>query len=195
MRFFTHFLLYGSVKPPLAFFRQREYPLRRYKKMTRLRINLLLVLALAFAALALNPAPGEAAKTPKSVRDADNPARQPFNQQFTISLQDGEYGKASDSFQVPAGKRLVIEFVSVSVQLPTGQGPGASFAGIDIPLVKGLYSVFSTDFFTGNQLMRLYIEPGASIAGSLFRSANGSYATSGAAACSIAVSGYYVNLP
>ena len=49
-------------------------------------------------------------------------AREPFERRVDLSLAAGE-PFASFSFSVPAGKRLVVEFVSASVGLPSGQTP------------------------------------------------------------------------
>ena len=48
--------------------------------------------------------------------------REPFETRVDLSLGVGEPFK-SFSFTVPAGKRLVVEFVSASVGLPSGQTP------------------------------------------------------------------------
>jgi hypothetical protein len=73
--------------------------------------------SLVLACLALSPALQAAptqnvnvVNTP-AVRDVNNPAQSPFTFHFQIVIDDGEiFGSAS--FQVPAGKRLVIEQVS-----------------------------------------------------------------------------------
>ena len=57
---------------------------------------------------------------PVLVRDVDNPARQPFQATVFISISDG-VPAGSALLDVPSGRQLVIEYVSASVQLPTGQ--------------------------------------------------------------------------
>jgi len=59
------------------------------------------------------------ASNPVPVIDVDNPARQPFQQPFNFSF-DHTQGTNGQSFIVPAGKRLIIEFVSGSVALERG---------------------------------------------------------------------------
>lgn len=49
-------------------------------------------------------------------------SREPFEIRLDISLANGEFNNGTN-FQVPAGKRLVVEFISASVTLPNGQTP------------------------------------------------------------------------
>ena len=59
---------------------------------------------------------------PLSARDADNPAKQPFHVGANLSVLDGNI-TATAAFDVPAGKRAVIEDVSVLTLLQPGQRP------------------------------------------------------------------------
>src|SRR5262249_39438870 len=68
---------------------------------------------------------------PLLVRDADNPARQVYANHRIIDLQDGEAAKAIFFSEVPAGKRLVIEEVSVNGYAPTGQIWQLATIGVD----------------------------------------------------------------
>ena len=54
------------------------------------------------------------------VQDADE--REPFETRLDADADDGFYA-ASDGFTVPAGKRLVVEFIAVNVRVPKGQVP------------------------------------------------------------------------
>jgi hypothetical protein len=64
-----------------------------------------------------------------TVRSADNPARQPFHQVLQIDVNGGAVGGKAD-FTAPAGKRLVIEYVSASGNTPVGEG-------VDLDLLDG----------------------------------------------------------
>ena len=87
----------------------------------------LLALLAAFGLFASRPAHTAGGPVPVTVantvmnRDLDNSARQPFQttlQPFSITGYT-----ASDSFTVPAHKRLVIEFVSSDINvIPSGGG-------------------------------------------------------------------------
>jgi hypothetical protein len=56
------------------------------------------------------------------VRDVDNPARQPFQIGFRITMMNSGTEQVFQSITVPDGKRLVIEYVSMaSGSVPVGQ--------------------------------------------------------------------------
>ena len=98
-----------------------------------------------------------------TVRDADNPARQPVHAFLTLSTD----------YVVPAGKRLVIEWVSGSASIPDVAGdhlvavlvrtalggPGA----IDqrLPLTPTL--VLTRKLYSFAELTRLYADPGTTV--------------------------------
>ncbi len=54
---------------------------------------------------------GNTAAAPVLVRDVENPARQPFGQTFNFTIPDGMI-QGQTSLSLPAGKHLVIEYVS-----------------------------------------------------------------------------------
>src|SRR5262249_58812008 len=56
------------------------------------------------------------------VRNADEPARLVFQKTVHPTLVDNA-SIGSDSFSVPSGRRLAIQFVSAEVVLPSGQSP------------------------------------------------------------------------
>ena len=59
---------------------------------------------------------------PLSIRDVDNPARQPFRKSVFVSFPDGAtFAAINPGINPPAGKRLVIEAVSASGNIPSGQ--------------------------------------------------------------------------
>lgn len=57
---------------------------------------------------------------PVLVRDVDNPARQSFQQNGNAIINDGS-STGFMTFNLPAQKQAVIEYVSLGVRLPTGQ--------------------------------------------------------------------------
>ncbi|KRA29873.1 MULTISPECIES: hypothetical protein [unclassified Nocardioides] len=71
-----------------------------------------------------------------SVAVADN--REPFEKR--VDLADAGGSVDTGNFQVPAGKRLVVEFISASVNVPSGQTPllsanaGTGALGFPIPV-------------------------------------------------------------
>lgn len=87
-----------------------------------------------------------------SVTVADN--RQPFETRVDMFLDGGEpFGFFA--FQVPAGKRLIVEFTSASVALPDGQTPllsaNASNGGLGFPYLLTKQGVGNGNaFFRGS---------------------------------------------
>ena len=140
-----------------------------------------LALALFFALFAFAPAAGYGQKTsptPTSVnvvntpgvRDADNPARQPFQAELFLTGISGSAGFLQVG-QVPAGKRLVIENISVSGVTPTGQ---RVFVGLITTLgdfiarhpllvhAQGTNETGEAEFVISQQV-RLYADPGSNL--------------------------------
>lgn len=102
------------------------------------------------------------------VRDVDVAARKPFR----INLGPGS--GVANKYQVPAGKRLVIEFISFTARFP--QGAVANFLLWEWhPELFGYtnYYYFPTtyqgtdslgvDNYVGAQMTRLYYEPGTEV--------------------------------
>jgi hypothetical protein len=121
--------------------------------------------------------------------DIDNPAQQPF--QWTLSPYSGTSNSADQTFVVPAGKRLVIEYYSAQLT----QYPSGGYAYAYLTTVAGgqtaYYKVLPPQSTTvpTNQLTRIYADPGSTIDFSVTQSSGTS---SGA---NIILSGYYVNIP
>jgi hypothetical protein len=124
---------------------------------------------------------------PLLIQDIDNPARQPFSTTVAIGQLP---------FNVPAGRRLVIEYVSsafavchgchvfdvaitaTSASNPTAHHVLATFVGTGADLL---------DHFIIAQALRVYADPGSAVSVSL----NTEQAQGG----NVTVSGYLVNLP
>ena len=137
---------------------------------------------------------------PALVRDVDNPARQPFQPNVGITIGDGAPAGGA-LLDVPSGKQLVIEYVSASVQLPTGQKVRelrvATLQGSTV-LSHFLGATFqatvggstTVDIFILSQVTRLYSNPGtSSVEFSVIRNNS-----SGTGFYSLSISGYLVNV-
>lgn len=121
--------------------------------------------------------------TPLPVREVDNPNRVPF--QIELTREESE-------FEVPAGKRLVIEHVSGEyntdaprsfVSLGTTSGDPPLFVEHHfVPEVTGTFNGFSDHLFS--LAARLYANPGTVV-----RAFGG-----GATSLSVAISGYLVDV-
>jgi hypothetical protein len=140
---------------------------------------------------------------PVQTQDVDNPAFQPFQLSQILTFPVGLLGSNAD-FTVPAGKRLVIEFVSFQLTMPSGQKPTFNFITIDNPgqatvtfsfpmlseFNAGIIGGVNSDVFIGTSLTRLYANPGSKVTLSVRRNA---VIETGLATVSLA--GYYVNVP
>jgi hypothetical protein len=138
-------------------------------------------------------------------RDFDNPAFEPFqaNSSFTLT-SDQLFSQstfvtipAGTPVAVPAGKRLVLEFINGRVDVPPGQKVilvrlqvdnfehcfAAEFQGTENGDGE------ARDFFVFNHLMRLYVEPGSSVGVIVNRSAK-----AGLAGVNVVVTGYFVDV-
>jgi len=122
-------------------------------------------------------------------RDLDNPALQPF--QFTLAPSSNSSNSATDSYTVPAGKRVVLEYYSAQLtQYPLG-GYGYMYlittGGGNAAYYKAVPAVAST--VPLNQLTRIYADPGTTIQASVTQSSGSS--------CGgvVILSGYLVNVP
>lgn len=117
------------------------------------------------ALAALRPEPVEAQMKPVLTRDVDAPGRHPY--QTIISVFVPDFLNSVDTHAgaaIPANKTLVIEFVSVSVIVPTGEKPlftvGGTVAGgsipFRIPLTFAGPAFAGKDEYRATQLVRIY---------------------------------------
>lgn len=149
-------------------------------------------------------------ENPVPVYDVKNPAFQPFQIYHTVTLNNGEYVN-SFSFDVPEGKRLVIEYVSADVEIPRGQkfyayvqtfinGPsGPSLANHNlVPTFTGSAPWFFMgspfDVFAIGQVVRLYADPATLLFHSVSFTLN-RFSNSGVATARASISGYLVDVP
>ncbi|MGH9788793.1 MAG: hypothetical protein ACRD4U_08855 [Candidatus Acidiferrales bacterium] len=138
------------------------------------------------------------AMNPVFVRDRDNPALQPFQADISTTIEDGQFATANVTIaNVPPSKRLVIEHVSFKGVLPVGQkftgvmvdlsGPGKIHFLVAAP--QG--SVGSFDVFAASQPLRMYADPGTTVAVSAFRTD----AAGSSGSLDFNLSGYLVDVP
>jgi hypothetical protein len=132
---------------------------------------------------------------PAVVRDAADPARHAFHRSLTIVMSPGETA-GSKQVLIPAGKRLVVEYLTVEGLLPAGQyvrgivitttvaGKNASYRILPLP-AAGLPGVFAAD-----KPVRIYADSGGfDLSVAAFREGNTDSAT-----FSIALAGYLVDV-
>lgn len=123
----------------------------------------------------------------------------PFHQTVTGSFPAGSFG-GSGIISVPDGQRLVIEYVSAHVLLPTGQNlhqvsvstqiKGSTVQHFLVRNQHGAHFSGTDNVFTVGQQLRLYADGGSPIIFSLARNV-----ATGNPGYSLAVSGYLVNIP
>jgi len=141
--------------------------------------------------------------SPLPMRDVENPARQPFQADApsTGEFPDGMFVTLPMITTIPAGKRLVIEQVSVSGAMIKGQRMVT--AGLHISNSGNNVQHFLTvtpqgsggccrDVFIASQQVRLYADPGTIVSGFATRDVNTGFAS---AAVSFSISGYLVDVP
>ena len=133
-----------------------------------------------------------------SVKDVDDPARHPFADIKVISFDDGEAQDDTEFDPVPAGKRLVIETVTLRSQAAAGQiwdvimfvtTNGAPIAhALELPTFQTLGDI---DIRTATLPVRFYADPGTQVKVHAHRE----YGTVGLAGVNVTISGHYVSVP
>jgi len=135
--------------------------------------------------------------SPLEVRDLDNPAQQPFQLTRTCGVVD-QSGGCAVNIGIPAGKRLVIEYVSMLATMPVGQVASfdieTSIGGVSVQHQLPLSPPAAGSFNTGprasiGQQVRLYGDPGTVFSLGVTRSAS-----VGEATFKFSVSGHLVNV-
>jgi hypothetical protein len=141
------------------------------------------------------------ATNPVRIRNVDNPVQQAVTFSAEVVVPDGSFGEInSNAFTVPAGKRLVLEYVSGHASLQPGQKPLVSmitafgFGGYVHYLTavpQGDFSAISArpEEFTINGPLRLYSDGGFSLLIELTRNSS-----AGLALLQLTFSGYLVDL-
>jgi hypothetical protein len=96
--------------------------------------------AVTVANTASNPVPVHEQGT-ANVSVIDN--HEPFQQALNVSLADGDFGDDA-SFTVPAGKRLVVQYIAIQAFVPPNEGVSVSYrvgnalgTSAGVPIVSG----------------------------------------------------------
>jgi hypothetical protein len=135
--------------------------------------------------------------SPLEVRDLDNPARQPIQAASNCQPDPGFTGCGVTILNVPAGKRLVIEYASIEAFTPAGQVAffelTTSVNGTSVihrsPLSQPAVAFNSIGRATLGQQVRIYSDPGTDVrvVGVRSGTAMGGF--------NFAISGHLVDLP
>jgi hypothetical protein len=136
------------------------------------------------------------ASTPVITRSGDEPARQAFSTFQTCSTNtNGGTQSCAASFNVPANKELVIEYVSVQCFGFGSPNPAQSTitttaGGSSVPynFLRGDPNPIFNNVFQNNALVRIYADPGTTVTLAGVQNGNGS-------TFQFSLSGYYVNIP
>ncbi len=142
---------------------------------------------------------GQTAAQPQPVIDREFAARNAVQHLFSGSIPPFRNCGNAIAYTVPTGKRLVIEQVSVSLRLPSGEFAfslvvatslgGGTIAHSLLPTKLGTFG--SLEFFTASQPVRIYADPGTDVIAEACRPSSGE--TTGIFTGSI--SGYLVPIP
>ena len=144
---------------------------------------------------------GNSSGNPVPVQIVDGTSEQPYTLNVNINIADGATGGSANgnttgaqSFAVPAGKRLVVETVSMyrpgdigqSVQIFVNTFSGAQYSAFAVPSAAG-----SGGVYTGaTQAMKFYADPGTRGVVNAFRSGPTSSET-----VTVAIAGHLVDVP
>jgi hypothetical protein len=136
--------------------------------------------------------------TPVNVRDAEGPARHPFQAKAEVQLGQGHIVAVSTLLTVPAHKLLVIETLDAQFGADTaGQAPGIQLFNIvggvtgfhSIPMIMQ-QAVAGASLYVGSQPVRYYADAGTPVQVDMGRTSD-----AGNANFEINISGYLVDLP
>jgi len=141
---------------------------------------------------------GNTAANPVLMRDVDRSSKTPYNARILVPIADGGDFEFSDpTLVVPGGKRLVIKYASVDIEVPVGQVVNASLVVTtqsQIPyqfiLNRQASPNGTTDVFLAAQLLDIWLDPGAKINVELNRNS-----TLGGGGAIVTISGYLENAP
>jgi hypothetical protein len=150
-----------------------------------------------------NPVPAKITNTTLPTVASDNPAFQPFQASIYVSIANGsnsggDNGNVSPGTQtvlIPAGKRLVVQTVSMyrqgtiatqTVQIFINSSFGGTYTAFALPVVGGT----TASYVGAAQPMTFYADGGTELLANVFRSG-----TTGAESETVTISGYLVNLP
>ncbi|HKV56217.1 MAG TPA: hypothetical protein VJN94_16410 [Candidatus Binataceae bacterium] len=130
------------------------------------------------------------ASNPVPTQDVDNPARQPFAASTTVlTNQFNNSGFGLTLTTVPAGKRLVIQFVSAVCE-PTGAGgvvPNPLRLTTSVDNWFAMTPGNTTGLAVTSQPTTLYAEPGSNVNLTVFPTTNAATVS-----CDASISGYLI---
>ena len=144
-----------------------------------------------------SPMPVTVQNTPLPVKAADNPAFQPYEQSLSANAASNN-SYAQVTFPVPAGKRLVVELVTIVINLPPGQYPqfidvnSHELAPPTVPI-----SFVNQSLFSVTQPMRFYAGAGTPTGGTFNNGVVVAVLRSGTTGnwgYNVSISGYLVDL-
>jgi len=145
------------------------------------------MLLMSVAACGVSSGTAYAQAKPALVRNVDEAALQPI--QFNLLPHSSSSNQNAVSFQVPAGKRLVIEYYSAQAQDLSGGAAAMTLSTVSNGnFTSYIVYVNKNDTNAVNQTTKIYADPGSSVQAFAFNSGT----TCGG---SISVSGYLVNFP
>jgi hypothetical protein len=136
------------------------------------------------------------------IRDVGNSDFSPFHGVVTIFMRAGALFGQATLTTVPAGKRLVVEYLDGRAELPVGQRITLVRFAADVSPFQQIEHCFGAKFQataqapggpvdcqTFNHLLRAYADPGTSIEVFVNRSDS-----TGTASARVNLTGYFVNL-
>jgi hypothetical protein len=131
---------------------------------------------------------------PVLTRSVDEPARRAFHAEVVLIVPSG-LESAVQTFSIPTGKRLVIEYVTLFSILPSGQTwtdllVGTAIDGTTVTHHFGPLQSTAAGRFASDKAVRLYHDSTHP-----FVFAGGRSSTAGEARIDLTVSGYLVDLP
>lgn len=144
---------------------------------------------------------GNTNANPVPIRNVDNPAQQPFRATLKVSFAANDPGsEPQNSLVVPQGKRLVIKYLSVYIDIPPDQYLSGDVAEIinngtqALPIswfvLNRQVGVAGQDsIFTAAQPVEIYLDPGTEFWAEFFRNSS-----AGSGFGRVIVSGYLVNV-
>lgn len=178
---------------------QRRHPMRTLRPCVTIATGV----AILWSGLLLaNPiyaaqdvAVNNTATNPVQARDVDNPGRQPFSFGILGTLNAGQPFLLIDVTTVPAGKRLVIEYVNMEAQVIPGQKVLTRLFSTGASGNISLFAPFQAkigffDVLIASHLIKHYAEPGSTVKLQVFADES-----LGGAGIAISIVGHLIDLP
>ena len=131
------------------------------------------------------------------VADQSDPAQTAFTADVVVTLNPGSNFSCKFLATVPSLKRLVIETVSATARVPSGQHIQSLDVRVHVPTGDAPFNLLPTlaastqngDFYNATQVMEVYAEQKSSPSVCFFRPS-----TAGSASAAFAISGHFATL-